>query len=219
MSTEKQNASEHGNVWEVNESTAKCPFLGGEHHNVAGGGPTNRDWWPNQLRLDLLHQHSSKSDPMGEDFDYAEAFKALVRAAVAGADLLRDDDVHRTGDPDVLGGHARDPREAPFQIGKLRSVMTVLEGHFKDGGWCRLVALVPASDNHEVAIAIYDKSLIAYLIDIFERAWERAQPFTVSGNQAERHIAEDVDDDQRGPAAAPDSFRSRRRRSARRACP
>jgi hypothetical protein len=56
----------------------------------------------------------------------------------------------------------------------------------------RQVAVVPASDNHEVAIAIYDKSLIAYLVDIFERAWERAQPFNVSGTQAERHIAEDV---------------------------
>jgi hypothetical protein len=56
----------------------------------------------------------------------------------------------------------------------------------------RQVAVVPASDNHHVAIAIYEKSLIAYLVDIFNRSWERAQPFTVSGNQAERHIAEDV---------------------------
>jgi catalase-peroxidase len=50
----------------------KCPF----HHSI-GGGTSNRDWWPNQLRLDLLHQHSSKSNPMGEDFDYAEAFRSL----------------------------------------------------------------------------------------------------------------------------------------------
>ncbi|CAN5127823.1 helix-turn-helix transcriptional regulator [soil metagenome] len=56
----------------------------------------------------------------------------------------------------------------------------------------RQVAVVPASDNHHVAIAIYDKSLIAYLVDIFDRAWERAQPFNVSGNLAERHIAADV---------------------------
>jgi len=48
----------------------KCPF---KHSS----GPTNRDWWPNQLRLDLLHQHSSKSDPMGSDFDYAKAFAGL----------------------------------------------------------------------------------------------------------------------------------------------
>ncbi|NTV37749.1 MAG: catalase-peroxidase, partial [Anaerolineales bacterium] len=43
----------------------------------AGSGTTNRDWWPNQLDLDILHQHSSKSNPMGEDFNYAEAFKQL----------------------------------------------------------------------------------------------------------------------------------------------
>lgn len=45
---------------------AKCPF-----HQAARGGTTNRDWWPNQLRLDLLAQHSSKSDPMDADFDYS----------------------------------------------------------------------------------------------------------------------------------------------------
>jgi phosphatidylserine/phosphatidylglycerophosphate/cardiolipin synthase-like enzyme len=56
----------------------------------------------------------------------------------------------------------------------------------------RQVAVVPASDNHEVAIAIHDKSLIAYLVDIFDRAWERAQPFNLSGNQVERNIADDV---------------------------
>ena len=56
---------------------AKCPF-----NHTAGGGTSNRDWWPNQLRLDLLHQHSSKSDPMGENFDYAKEFKSLDLAAV-----------------------------------------------------------------------------------------------------------------------------------------
>jgi sugar-specific transcriptional regulator TrmB len=56
----------------------------------------------------------------------------------------------------------------------------------------RQVAVVPASDNHHAAIAIRDKSLIAYLVDIFERSWERAQPFNLSGNQAERNIAADV---------------------------
>jgi catalase-peroxidase len=55
----------------------KCPF-----HHVAGGGTSNRDWWPNQLKLEVLHQHSSKSNPMGEDFDYAEEFKSLDLAAV-----------------------------------------------------------------------------------------------------------------------------------------
>jgi len=58
-------------------SEAKCPF-----NHTAGSGTSSRDWWPNQLRLDLLHQHSSKSDPMGEDFNYAEEFKSLDLAAV-----------------------------------------------------------------------------------------------------------------------------------------
>jgi catalase-peroxidase len=56
---------------------AKCPF-----NHTAGGGTSNRDWWPNQLRLDLLHQHSSRSNPMGEDFDYATEFKSLDFAAL-----------------------------------------------------------------------------------------------------------------------------------------
>jgi len=50
--------------------------------HTASGGTTNRDWWPNQLRLNILHQHSSKSNPMGEDFKYAEEFKSLDLAAV-----------------------------------------------------------------------------------------------------------------------------------------
>ncbi|MCO7595667.1 MULTISPECIES: catalase/peroxidase HPI [Pseudomonas] len=54
----------------ANES--KCPF-----HQTAGGGPTLQDWWPDYLNLRILHQHSSKSDPMEPDFDYAKAFKSL----------------------------------------------------------------------------------------------------------------------------------------------
>ena len=56
---------------------SKCPF-----HHAAGGGTSNRDWWPNQLKLELLHQHSSKSNPMGENFDYAREFKSLDLGAV-----------------------------------------------------------------------------------------------------------------------------------------
>ncbi len=52
------------------------------HHHTAGDGTTNQDWWPNQLRLDILHQRSSKSNPMGEDFNYAEEFKTLDLAAL-----------------------------------------------------------------------------------------------------------------------------------------
>ncbi|RPD39495.1 catalase/peroxidase HPI [Chitinophaga barathri] len=62
---------------------SKCPFHNGSmKHNVGGGGTRNRDWWPNQLKLNILRQHSSKSDPMGQDFNYAEAFKSLDLEAV-----------------------------------------------------------------------------------------------------------------------------------------
>ncbi len=68
-------------------SESKCPF-----HHTAGSGMSNRDWWPNRLNLDILRQHSSKSDPMGEGFDYAEAFKSLDLAAVKKdlRDLMTD---------------------------------------------------------------------------------------------------------------------------------
>ncbi|WP_323120472.1 catalase/peroxidase HPI [Burkholderia alba] len=56
---------------------AKCPFT-----HTAGGGTSNRDWWPDQLKVKLLRQHSSLSDPMDKDFNYAEAFKTLDLAAV-----------------------------------------------------------------------------------------------------------------------------------------
>lgn len=54
-----------------------CPFLNGQLQNSAGGGTTNEDWWPNQLKLNILRQHSELSDPMDPDFDYAEAFSKL----------------------------------------------------------------------------------------------------------------------------------------------
>ena len=50
----------------------KYPVTGGANPQATGKGTTNRDWWPNQLNLDILHQHSSKSNPMGEGFNYAK---------------------------------------------------------------------------------------------------------------------------------------------------
>ncbi|RLM23241.1 catalase/peroxidase HPI [Brenneria alni] len=62
---------------------AKCPFgHGAASKHTAGSGTTNRDWWPNQLNLKILHQHTSVSDPMDNDFNYAEEFKTLDLAAV-----------------------------------------------------------------------------------------------------------------------------------------
>ena len=59
------------------KTEAKCPF-----NHAAGGGPSNRDWWPSQVRLHILRQHSSLSNPMGEGFDYAKEFKSLDLSAV-----------------------------------------------------------------------------------------------------------------------------------------
>lgn len=60
------------------EKTGKCPVTGASgKHNVAGGGTKSRDWWPNQLKLNILRQNSSLSNPMGEGFNYAEEFKKL----------------------------------------------------------------------------------------------------------------------------------------------
>ncbi|WP_077618166.1 catalase/peroxidase HPI [Bacillus sinesaloumensis] len=59
-----------------NENIAQCPFHGGATSNKSSGH-TNRDWWPNALNLNILHQHDRKSNPMGEDYDYAEEFQKL----------------------------------------------------------------------------------------------------------------------------------------------
>ena len=56
---------------------SKCPVTGMTKKAIAGGGTSNRDWWPNQLNLKILHQHSALSNPLGKDFDYASEFKSL----------------------------------------------------------------------------------------------------------------------------------------------
>ena len=63
-------------------SEGKCPVMGKTGNGAGRRGATNRDWWPDQLDLGILRQHSSKSDPMGEDFNYAEEFKSLDLVAV-----------------------------------------------------------------------------------------------------------------------------------------
>ncbi len=76
-----KNASGSAISYSVN-GEGKCPFLSGELNQAAGGGTRNSDWWPNQLNLNILRQHSSLSDPMDEDFNYAEEFKSLNLEAV-----------------------------------------------------------------------------------------------------------------------------------------
>ncbi len=71
---------------------SNCPFMNGTLKSAAGSGTTNRDWWPNQLNLNILRQHSSLSDPMDEDFDYVEEFKKLDYTALKQdlTDLMTD---------------------------------------------------------------------------------------------------------------------------------
>jgi catalase-peroxidase len=80
-----ENKTDHKSILaHVNDPSeaAKCPFSQGGLKQSAGGGTRNRDWWPNQLKLNILRQHSSLSNPMGESFNYAEEFKTLDLDAV-----------------------------------------------------------------------------------------------------------------------------------------
>ncbi|HIE49409.1 MAG TPA: catalase/peroxidase HPI [Gammaproteobacteria bacterium] len=61
----------------TNDTESKCPVMHGSLSSNGSTGTSNKDWWPNQLNLSILHQHDKKSDPMGNDFDYGEAFKQL----------------------------------------------------------------------------------------------------------------------------------------------
>ncbi|MCH7935607.1 MAG: catalase/peroxidase HPI [Proteobacteria bacterium] len=67
----------------MQSEASKCPVLGGPHTHKAVGSTANQHWWPNQLNLRMLHQNSPQSDPMAEDFNYAEAFKTLDLDALA----------------------------------------------------------------------------------------------------------------------------------------
>jgi len=80
------------NALDMNDGDiSKCPFHNGQLSQAAGAGPRNRDWWPNQLKLNILRQHSQLSNPMEKDFNYAEEFKSLDLAEVKRdiADVLQ----------------------------------------------------------------------------------------------------------------------------------
>lgn len=83
--------SHKNNVYNINDAT-KCPFMGGASSNAAGQGTKNNDWWPNQLRLNVLRQNAPQSDPMDPNFNYAEAFKSLDMKALRKdlTDLMTD---------------------------------------------------------------------------------------------------------------------------------
>jgi len=72
----------------MGKNESKSPDMGTSMKHGAGGGTSNRDWWPNKLNVNILRQHSSKSNPMGGEFNYAEEFKTLDLEAVK-KDLLK----------------------------------------------------------------------------------------------------------------------------------
>ncbi|WP_298238378.1 catalase/peroxidase HPI [uncultured Algibacter sp.] len=75
-----------------NDDLGKCPYMSGVQKKPAGGGTSNRDWWPNELKLNILRQNASRNDPYGADFNYAEAFKSVDFAALKKdvIDLMTD---------------------------------------------------------------------------------------------------------------------------------
>ena len=75
-----------------NGDIGKCPFMSGAQKKPAGGGTSNRDWWPNELKLNILRQNATKSNPMGDDFDYVKAFNSVDFAALKQdvVDLMTD---------------------------------------------------------------------------------------------------------------------------------
>ncbi len=77
----ENNTTPNAASYNVNDAP-NCPFSGAKPMQTAGAGTANRDWWPNQLKLNVLRQHSSLSNPMGETFDYAAEFKTLDLDAV-----------------------------------------------------------------------------------------------------------------------------------------
>lgn len=82
MSYTTDKLTETDIISSLNHEESGCPFSGGVINQTAGGGTRNRDWWPNQLNLGILRQHSCLSNPMDESFNYAEEFKTLDLAAV-----------------------------------------------------------------------------------------------------------------------------------------
>ena len=91
MTELKDMNDSNGNSYNTN-SASKCPFSSGIMKKSAGGGTSNREWWPNMLNLNILRQNSQKSDPMDKGFDYAEAFKSIDFRSLKKdiADLMTD---------------------------------------------------------------------------------------------------------------------------------
>ena len=93
VDTPPPETPDQSDVWDINESHKGCPVIHGPNAGHLGKGQTsNQHWWPNQLDLRMLHQHHPASNPLGDDFDYAEAFEGLDYQALKQdlRDLMTD---------------------------------------------------------------------------------------------------------------------------------
>lgn len=87
------SSNNKGEAWEINDdASGKCPYFEGIQNEVAGGGTSNRDWWPNKLNLGILRQNTTKSNPMSSEFDYVKEFNSLDLSAIKKdlVDLMTD---------------------------------------------------------------------------------------------------------------------------------
>ena len=86
------NNNPHGEAFDINSDASQCPFLSGTQKQTAGGGTRNRDWWPNEIKLNILRQHGKNSNPFDKDFDYAAAFSSIDYATLKQEviDLMTD---------------------------------------------------------------------------------------------------------------------------------
>ena len=127
---------ENHKVWETNEST-RCPFTGGAVSFTTSTRRSNNDWWPNALDLKILRQHSSLSDPMGENFNYAEEFKTLDLEAVKKdiVDLMTDSQEWWPAERPAVRRRAErrrrlegsQPRSAPGRRGRSRTARSAMK--------------------------------------------------------------------------------------------
>jgi len=139
-------------------SESKCPF----NHGAATGGTTNQDWWPNQLKLELLHQHSCKSNPMGGDFDYAKEFKRLRDDTVSLLRALPYEAWEKTGvhpeKGEIMPWGTTPMVAVPAAInGKYRLIDVTAQG-VHSGGLQKSIDLLDVSDEVDAILVVLSLS-------------------------------------------------------------
>ena len=171
---------------DIVEPTSQCPLRHGVRFHTSFGGRSNRDWWPTRLNLQILHQHSAKSNPMGEQFDYAEEFKKLDLAALAsdaqGTGAQRGISVFQRGDQhgarvDLVHGTGR---ESDLAMECVRGIEQRL------GDTAQRRGRNPAEGGDQARAAVADRFgdgeqlSHARRVTAFDRADRRSESFTLA---------------------------------------